>query len=261
MYKFGNISDINYSVSIINEAYKRVTDSKNNSAQIPVHNQSLGVLPDLHSGDIAAIRRNAGDTSTAISIIQIFTEAIETITEKLIRMMELAKKALEPYYSHLQTDSIQQHLQKLAEEVNQIVNSMEYNLDKPLAESGKTFSIPVGNGLKINIRSRNFRFDAKDINIETYPQKTLLTVKEAISNANVYKTHLTSQSTHLKDIMAAVESDIQGSMGMHMWDFQTELALPMADYAASLIQQDKQTSLNTQANFSSEEILKLLKAT
>lgn len=33
----------------------------------------------------------------------------------------------------------------------------------------------------------------------------------------------------------------------------------MADYAASLILQDKQTSLNTQASLTSDKILKLLK--
>jgi len=47
-------------------------------------------------------------------------------------------------------------------------------------------------------------------------------------------------------------------MGVDMKDFQPELTLPMADYAASLIMQDKETSLNTQVNLTPDEILKLL---
>jgi len=44
-----------------------------------------------------------------------------------------------------------------------------------------------------------------------------------------------------------------------MQDFQPELAIPMAEKAASLISQNKQTSLNTQANLAPDKILKLLK--
>ena len=60
-------------------------------------------------------------------------------------------------------------------------------------------------------------------------------------------------------ITAVIESEIQGAMGVDMKDFQPELAAPIAEYAASLIVQDKQTSLNTQANLTSDKILKLLK--
>lgn len=61
------------------------------------------------------------------------------------------------------------------------------------------------------------------------------------------------------DITAAIESDIQGAMGVDMKDFQPEFAMPMAEKAASLMSQDKQTSLNAQANLTPSEILKLLK--
>ncbi|MGB2865878.1 MAG: hypothetical protein WBC05_21275, partial [Sedimentisphaerales bacterium] len=112
---------------------------------------------------------------------------------------------------------------------------------------------------KIDIFARDFRFDAQGLNIATNPQNTLSTVNEAITNIDEYKTDLDRQAARMGDITAVIESEIQGAMGVNMKDFQPELAAPMADYAASLISQDKQTSLNTQANLTPDEILKLLK--
>ena len=174
-------------------------------------------------------------------------------------MQELAKKAPSGDHSQVQVEQMQTQFQNLAKEINQTVNSTEYNFNKSFAGSGKTLSIPIGNGSKIDIFARDFRFDAQGLNIATDPQNALSTVNEAITNIDDYKTYLDRQAARLGDITAAIESDIQGAMGVDMKDFQPELAVPMAENAASLISQDKQTSLNTQANLTPDEILKLLK--
>lgn len=154
---------------------------------------------------------------------------------------------------------MQKQFRNLAEEINQTANSTEYKFNKPFASSGKTFSIPTGNGSKIDIFARDFCFDAQGLNIATNPQNASSTVNEAITNIDEYKTYLDRQAVRLVYITAAIESEIQGAMGINIKDFQPELAAPMADYAASLISQDKQTSLDTQANLTPDEILKLLK--
>ena len=84
-------------------------------------------------------------------------------------------------------------------------------------------------------------------------------VNETITSVCEYKTYLEGQAKRLENITAAIESEIQSAMGVDMKDFLPELAIPMADYAASLIRQDKQTSLNSQANVRPDEIMKLLK--
>ena len=49
-------------------------------------------------------------------------------------------------------------------------------------------------------------------------------------------------------------------MGVDLDDFKLELSLEIVDYAASLISQDKSTSINTQANLTPDKTLHLLKA-
>jgi flagellin len=258
LHEFKNVLDVTYGSYVVNGAYGGVNNSNGSSTQAPVHNQVVADIRELLTGDTAAIRWSDGDASTAVSTIQILTDSIETLSEKLVKMLELAKNASNPGYSQGQIKDLKTHLQDLAKEINQIVNSTEYNFNKPFTADGKTLSIPIGNNSKIDIFAKDFSFDAQDLNITTDPQNALSTIEEAITNINEYKTYLDRQEARLGDITAAIESEIQAAMGVDLKDFQPELAAPMADYAASLVSQSKQTSLKTQANFTPDEILKLL---
>ena len=151
MYEFNNVFDVTYDTYTVNEAYREANNPDGSSTQTPVRNRAAAVIQELLTGDIAAVRRSAGDAGTAVFTIQIFTDAIETIAEKLIRMFEMAKKALFPDDSEGQIEDWKSFLRKLAEEINQIADGTEYNFIKPFAESGKTFSIPIGNGSKIDV--------------------------------------------------------------------------------------------------------------
>ena len=246
-------------------------------ALTPVHNELLGrprqtakkeiadddvtatVIREFIADKTAAARQNAEDTGTAIATIQIFTDAIETIAEKLIKMLEFAKKAADPYRSQAQTEEMQNQFRNLARQINQIVDNTEYERSRPFSGNGESLSISIGDGTKVDIPARDLRMDIQLFNIERDPQTALSKVREAIRNTNHYRTYLDHQDARAREITTAIELEIQGAMGVDMRDFQPELAAPMADSAASLILQDKQTSINIQANLNSDEILSLLK--
>ena len=259
MNEFATVLDVSYDALIISGEYGGVNDLDGRSMEAPARNRIVALIRDMLGGETAIIRQNARDAGTAVSTIQIFSDAIGTIAEKLIKMLEMTKKALVPDDSEGQIEDLQTHLQILAEEINQTANGTEYNFNKPFAENGKTFSIPIGNGSKIDIFAKDFRLDAQDINIAADPQNTLTVISKAITNINEYKSYLDRQEARLGETMAAIELEIQSFMGVDIKDFQAELAAPMADNTAILISRDKQTSLNTQANLTPDEILKLLK--
>jgi flagellin-like hook-associated protein FlgL len=257
LFEFKNILDATYGAHVVNRVYAGVSVSNGDLSKKPSRGQAIATIREFLAGNTAVVRQSARDASTAVSTIQIFTDAIETIAEKLAKLLELARKALGSDYS--QPQEIQRRLRELIREINQIVNSTEYKFNKPFSSSGKTLPIPLGNGSKIDIFTRDFRLNTQDFDIETNPQNALSTIKDAITNINEFKTYLDRQASNLRDITAAIEMKIQGAMSVNMQNFQPELAAPMADYAASLILQDKQTSINTQANLTPDEILKLLK--
>ena len=259
MLEFRNVLDAAYGAYVVNGAYGGLGTSSSDATQRPERDQAIAVIRELLAGDTAAVRRSAGQASTAVSTIQIFTNAIDKIAGKLADMSELAKNELGPDNSKARVEKMQKQFRNLASEINQTVNGTEYKFNKPFSGSGKSLSLSVGNGSKINIFARDFRIDAKDFNIATDPQSALSAINDAITNIAEYKTYLDRQAVRLSDITAAIESDIQGAMGVDMKDFQPEIAAPMAEEAASLISQDKQTAINAQANLTPGKILKLLK--
>ena len=258
MLEFRNILDVAYGAYVVKGAYRGISKSSADSARAPGRDQAVAVIRELLAGNTEAVRQNARDASTAVSTMQIFTDAIGTIAGKLVEMKELAEKASSPDYSQVQVEEMQKRFRNLAGEINQTAGSTEYNFAKPFGSGGKTVSIPIGNGSKIDIFARDFSFDAQGLDIAADPEKALSSVNEAIANIDDYKTYLDRQAAHLSNTTEFIESQIRGAMGVDMQDFQPELAVPMADYAASLLSKDKQTSLNTQANLTPEEILKLL---
>lgn len=259
MFSFKNVSDVTYGAYVINGAYRGINNSNVSSTQAPVFNQDLAVIRRLLAGEIAPIRRSAAEVSTAVSAVQIFTNAIDTMAEKLDKMLELAKKALEPYQSQEQREEMQKQFQNFAEEINQAANSAEYKFNRPFTADGESFSIGTGNGSKIDIIAKDFRIDAQGLNIAVNPQDALSTVKKTITSVGEYKTYLDRKAARLGEITAIIESEIQSAMGIKIENFQPELATPVANYVASLISQDKQTSLNIQANLAPDETLNLLK--
>ncbi len=256
MFEFRNVLDVSYGAYVVNAAYSGV----GNSTRAPTRDQAVAVIRELLRGNTAAVRQSARDASTAVSIVQMFADAVDTLADKLAEMRELAERAPSPDYSQVQVEEMQKQFQNLAKEINETVKGTEYDYNKLFTDSGKTISVPIGNGSKIDIFARDFSFGAQGLDITTDPQNALSKVKEAIANVGEYKTYLDRQAARLEDATALIESEIQSAMGVDLNDFKPELALEMADYAASLISQDKSTSLKTQANLTPDEALQLLKA-
>jgi len=259
LYEFKKTLNITNEAYVVNGAYVGIGTSYGDSMQVPNRDQAIAVIREFLAGNAAAVRQSAKDASTAVSTIQIFADAIRNIAKKLAKMSKLANNASDPDYSLIRIEEMQTQFQNLAKEVNQIVNSTEYNFNKPFSGNGKTLSIHIGNGSKIDIFAMDFRFDAQDLNVVTDSQNVLSIVNKAITKVNEYKRYLDKQTSHLGDLTATMESEIEGAMNVNMKDFQPKLAVPMAGCTASLISQDKQTSLNTQANLAPNETLKLFK--
>jgi len=259
LFEFKNVLDVTYGAYVVNGAYAGVGASDSNSKQATIRDQAVAIIREFLAGKTAAVRQSARDANAAVSTIQIFTDAIETITEKLMKMLELAKKALGQDYLQLQAEQMQKRFRDLIREINQTVYSTGYKFNKPFSGSGKTISISISSGTKIDVFARDFRLDARNLDIEKDPQDALSRINEAITNINEYKTYLDRQAARIEDITAAIERDIQGAMGVDVQDFQPEPSIPVADYAAGLILQGKQTSINTQANLTPDETLTLLK--
>jgi len=255
LLEFRNVLDVSYGAYVVSGAYSRA----GNSTEAPRHNEAVAIIRELLGGNTADVRLSAGEASTAISIVQTFTNVADTIALTLAKMHELAKKASSPDYSQVQVEEMQKEFEGLAAEINEIVEETEYNFNKLFTADGKSITIPIGDGSKIDIFARDFSFDAEGLNLTTSPESALSEIKKASENLNEYREYLSKQAARVEEATAIIEAEIEGAMGVDLDDFRTELAGQTASYVASLILENMSTILDAQANVEPSRALHLLK--
>jgi len=219
----------------------------------------VATIRELLNGNIADIRLSAREASTAISIIQTFSNAADGIAAKLAKMEELAKKASSPDYSRVQIETMQNEFKSLAEEINEIVQSTEYDYNKIFTAAGKSISIPIGDGSSVDIFARDFSFNSQGLDLTTDPKSALSNIKKSITNLNEYKQYLNRQVARVEDTTATIESELESAMGIELDDFTPEVAIETAVHIASQVSQDSPIALDMQANVGPSIALQLLK--
>ncbi len=254
-YEFRNVLDFNYGAYVVNGAYS----GNSNPAGAPNGNDAVATIRELLNGNIADVRLSAREASTAVSIIQIFANAVDSIAVKLARMEELAKKASSPDYSQVQVEAMQTELQDLAKEINDIVKSTEYDFNKPFTAAGQAISIPIGDGSNIDIFAKDFSFNAQGLYLTIEPKTVLSSIEKAITNLNEYKQYLNRQVARVEDATATIESELESAMGVELDDFTPDLANETVIHIASELSQDSSRALDMQANTEPSIALQLLK--
>lgn len=219
----------------------------------------MATIRELLNGNIADVRLSAREASTAVSIIQKFANAADGIAAKLAKMEELAKKSSSPDYSQVQIEAMQKEFKSLAKGINEIVEGIEYNYNKIFTAAGKSISIPIGDGSRVDIFARDFSFNSQGLDLTTDPKSALLNIKKAITNLNEYKQYLNRQVARVEDATATIESELESATGVELDDFTLDFAIETAVHIASQLSQDSSSALDMQANTEPSIALQLLK--
>jgi len=255
LLEFRNVLDVSYGAYVVSGAYSRA----GNLTGAPKHNEAVAIIRELLGGNTADVRLSAREASTAISIVQTLTNVADTIALTLAKMQELAEKASSPDYSQVQVEEMQKEFEGLAAEINKIVEKTDYNFNKLFTADGRSISIPIGDGSKIDIFARDFSFDAEGLNLTTSPESALSKIKTATENLSEYRQYLSKQAARVEDATAIIESEIEGAMGVDLDDFRPVFAGQTASYVANLILDNTSTILDAQANVEPSTALHLLK--
>lgn len=256
-YEFRNVLDVSYGAYVVNEAYS----GSSNTTGARNHNDVVATIRELLNADTADIRLSARNASTAVSIIQTLAHATDSIAAKLSKMEELANKAISPDYSHVQVEQMQKEFNNLAKEINNLVKSAEYNYNKIFTAIGKSISILIGDGSRVDIFASDLSFNAQGLDLTADPKTALSSIKKAIKELGEYRTYLDRQVARVEDAVATIESELESAMGVDLNDFTADLALETVVHIASELSQDSSGALDTQANTEPSTVLRLLKDT
>lgn len=254
-YEFSNVLDASYGAYVVNGARSGQSKSSNGRN----HNDVVATIREFVNGETADIRLSAKNASTAISIVQTFSDAAGSIAVKLAKMEELAKKASGTDYTSAQIDDMQKEFKSLAKEVNGIVKSTEYDFNNLFTAGGKAISISISDGSKVDIFAKDLSFDYSELDLTAGPTTALSEVKNAIKELSEYRGYLNSKETLVEKLTAVIESEVESAAGVQLDEFTLKEALEINADTASRLTQNSSDALETQANVEPSVVLQLLK--
>lgn len=218
------------------------------------------LIRELLRGEIAGSLQAARNASDAISMIQTFEGAASSISEILTQMAELATASANGVYSDAQKAIMQEQFKDSANEINKIVDSIEFNGNKLLSAYGRTISIPMSNGSTIDIATMDLSFDAEGLDLTTDSAAALAFVEEQIEQTTSYLGHLKGQAERLEIMLQLTESDVVHAMGFNANISNMDLATEIAAQTMGQILAESVVLLEVQANVLPSRALQLLES-
>ncbi len=221
--------------------------------------REVAVIREYLLGNIADVRLSAHNANAAISMVQTFDLATNSIYHKLVLMEEIAEKVAHGDYTNTDKVSMQEQLQELAEQINNIVNNTEYNGNKLFTSEGQLITRAIGNGRSIRLFAKDLSFHLENVDLTKDTKAVLTTIKNARKKTGEYTDYLKSQNTLLQNAMATIEQMMASAAGLESSDFETETMQQFIENLSAGISNDIAISTEMQANITPDEALRLLK--
>ncbi|MHC4156383.1 MAG: flagellin N-terminal helical domain-containing protein [Planctomycetota bacterium] len=224
----------------------------------PKRDEAVALIKELVQGDIATIRQSAHEASTAVSLVQTLTKAVQTIGDKLTAMVRLASRASDPDSTRVQVEETQKGFEQLVGEVNRIARSTDYNYNRIFTAEGQSISVPIGDGSNADIIAKDLTFDATGLDLTADPGAAAWKIATAVEELDEYAEHLRSQVNRAGEAASVIESQLAAAMGVDLRGFCMELARHTAEHVAEQFSAGRSGLLEMQANISADRALRLL---
>jgi len=255
--ELGNLLKVTFGAQVILGAYSEITTEENPTE--PHNDQPELIVQYLLSGRIADDWQNESYANEAISAVQMFANEASVIKDKYARMLELAEKANKGKGSPKKREQMQEEFEQLAEEINNIVDSTEYNRNKLFSDRGTTISISIGNSSSIDVVARDLSIDIEGLDLTTDPERALATIQRKFSESDYYSGYLEDQVGRLQGAIKLIEFERYNDLGIKPEEFNTELAKQVAAYASIKTLEELSALFDAQANVEPDRALELLK--
>ena len=221
--------------------------------------REVAVIREYLLGNTADVRLSAHNANAAISTVQTFEHAANSIYDKLVLMEEVAEKAVNGDYTTTEKVSMQEQLQDLAEQINNTVNNTEYKGNKLFTSEGQVIAKSISNDRSIRLFAKDLSFSLENVDLTKDAKAALTTIQNARTKTGEYTDYIKSQSTLLQNAMATIEQNIASAIGLESSDFETETMKQFVENLSTGISNDKAISTEMQANITPDEALHLLR--
>ncbi|MHC4616132.1 MAG: flagellin N-terminal helical domain-containing protein [Planctomycetota bacterium] len=235
----------------------RINTAKDDAAGLAVR--------ELMRADIAVLRQGARNAQDGISLLQTAEGGMQTIDNLLVRMKQLAEQAATGTYSSAQRTLMNNEFTELADEIQRISGSAEFNGISLLNSATGSVSIVFGDAtdtITVNMQDMTkagLGIDALNIDKAASAQGALTTLDTAISNATTARAHFGAKMNRLENTVTVLNVQAENLMASESRISDVDVATEMAEMTRNQVLANAGVAMLAQANTIPQMALTLLR--
>ena len=230
----------------------------------------LALSESLRS-QIRGSQKALDNTQDGINVMNIADGALQTITDNLQRMRELAVQASNDTYNATQRTSMQTEYDQLASGITQIASAAQFNGITLLDGNTGTLTLQIGantvanvddfdvSSLFIDATSATLGVDASTLDTHANAQTAIAALDTAIDSVNTARGNLGASSNRLESNATNLSTNIENLSSSESRIRNVDVAMESANLSRNQILQQAASAMLAQANQSPQLALQLLK--
>jgi flagellin len=234
----------------------RINSAKDDAAGLAVR--------ELMRADTAVLQQGNRNAQDAISMLQTMEGALGVVDDALIRMKELAEQASTGSYSDPQRGIMNSEFKEMAEEIERIATTTEFNGIKMLNSASGTKQIHFGSGSAITLNTANIskaglQIDALSIKTAASAQAALTTLGTAIAAKDSARASFGYKMNRLQSTASVLSIQAENLMTAESRISDVDVATEMAKMTRNQVLAQAGISMLGQANSMPQMALQLLR--
>jgi flagellin len=239
----------------------RINSSKDDAAGLAVR--------ALMRADIATLQQGARNASDATSMLQTMEGAMATVDDVLIRMKELAEQAATGSYSQAQRVIMNAEFQEMADEIDRIATSTDFNGIKMLNSASGVTTIHIGSATTMTINMVNMTREELGLGTTGVPLVDILgqdsavgaltAIADAIGAKNDARATFGYKMNRLENSQAVLNIQAENLIAAESRISDVDVATEMAKMTRNQVLAQAGVAMLSQANTIPQMALQLLR--
>jgi len=273
---------INTNVGALNA--QRYLNSNTNSLQKSMERLASGYRINKAGDDAAGLalseklraqirgsQKALDNIQDGINVMNVADGALQTITDNLQRMRELAVQASNDTYSSTQRTAMQTEYDQLASGITQIAAAAQFNGVQLLDGTSTLSSLQIGanttanvddfdvSGLFVDSQAAALGVDASKLDTHTNSITTITALDTALDTVNTTRGSLGASSNRLESTAANMSTNVENLSSSESRIRNVDVAMESSNLARNQILQQAAAAMLSQANQSPGLALQLIK--
>ena len=235
-------------------------------ATVPIQqNVAFGAIAERIRSQINGYREAMMSTYNAIGVMNVAEGGLQSISNNLQRMRELAVQASNGTLSENERAALQQEFSQLAQGINKVVDQTTYNNRRVLGGDIKDMQVQLGpnEGQRMRITLpgmdiRSLGLENVNLNSTENAQNALKVLDTAIENVSRTRSYVGSVTNRLEGAARELSNTMINLTSSVSVLTDTDMARGIMEWIRTRLQQQATAGILGQSNVNAQNVLRLL---